>query len=302
MSENDSVSYEERKCPGWDADPRLAFREILELFDKTIEEILSLRSGPEEVKLGHVVVHRLADRDARNALVLKLTPLVSNLRAGQLLIDHGFTYEWALVRRLLYETIEDVMFLLAEIWADSESDLHGRFLAAFYAEDFDEQGRLNEKWIKPPSRPEIRSFLEAKEKERVEGRPDDGDSVVTPLKALYRFGSGHMHGRAASIMRLYDGKSRSFKMNGMDDKDYLDGELRSLWSVLHAATLCFGATRGQIWGPKYMEDVLRVAEEFSRISGLDVKARSYASEPPAAQQGVTTGRGSDSSSFEPEGE
>lgn len=265
------MSYEKRKFIGRDGEPERAFQEILEHFDKTIEEILSLRSGPEEVKLGDVVVRRFAERDSRNALVLKLTVLVSNLRASRLLINRGFTYEWALVRRLLYETIEDVMFLLAEIWADSGSDLHERYLAAFYTEDLDERGRLNEKWAKPPSRPEIRSFLGAKEKERVEGRADDGGSVVTPLKALYRVGSGHMHGRAASIMRLYDGKARCFKTNGMDDKDYLKGELRSLWSVLYAATLCFGAARGQIWGPEYMDDVFRVAEEFAELAGLELK-------------------------------
>ena len=264
------MSHERRERPVRDEEPELAFQEILEHFDKTIGEILSLRSGPEEVKLGDIVVYRLAERDSWNALVLKLTVLVSNLRAGRLLIDHGFAYEWALVRRLLYETIEDVMFLLAESWSDSGSDLHERYLAAFYAEDFDERGRLNERWIKPPSRADIRSFLEAKEKEMVKGRADDGGSVITPLKALYRVGSGHMHGRAASVMRLYDGKARCFKTNGMDDQEYLEGELQSLWSVLYAATLCFGAARGQIWGPEYMEDVFRVAEEFSEIAGLNI--------------------------------
>ena len=77
MGENDSVSYEKRKILGWDGEPDLAFQDILEHFDKTVEELLSLRSGPKEVKLGHVVVHKFAKRDSRNARVLKLTMLVS---------------------------------------------------------------------------------------------------------------------------------------------------------------------------------------------------------------------------------
>ena len=125
-------------------------------------------------------------------------------RAGRLLIDHGLTYEWAMVRRSLYETIEDVMFLLAEARADSESDLHERYLAALHAEDLDERGRMNEKGVRAPSRQEIRSFLEAVEEESVEGRAQDAGSLGMPLKALYRFGSGHRYGRAVSIMRLYD--------------------------------------------------------------------------------------------------
>ena len=55
----------------------MAFQDILEHFDKTVEELLSLRSGPEEVKLGHVVVHKFTERDSRNARVLKLTMLIS---------------------------------------------------------------------------------------------------------------------------------------------------------------------------------------------------------------------------------
>ena len=58
-------------------EPDLAFQDILEHFDKTVEELLSLRSGPEEVKVGQVVVHKFAERDSRNARVLKLTMLVS---------------------------------------------------------------------------------------------------------------------------------------------------------------------------------------------------------------------------------
>ena len=71
-------------------------------------------------------------------------------------------------------------------------------------------------------------------------------------------------------MRLYDSSSGSFSTKGMDDKDYLEGELRSLWLILYVSILCFGATRGQIWGPTYQDDVLRVAEEFTEIARLGV--------------------------------
>ena len=93
MKEGESLSYEERKFLEWNGEPELAFQEILEHLDKTIEELLSLRAGPEKVELGEVVVHRFSEKDAQRAVVLKLAMLVSNLRAGRLLIDHGFTYE-----------------------------------------------------------------------------------------------------------------------------------------------------------------------------------------------------------------
>ena len=94
------------------------------------------------------------------------------------------------------------MFLLAEHRQDSTNDLHERYLAAFYAEDLDGDGRLNEKGVRAPSRQEMRSFLETVEEEINGGRSQDGSGLGMPMKAMYRFGSGHLHGRAASIMRL----------------------------------------------------------------------------------------------------
>ena len=264
------MSYEKRWFLGWNGKPEAAFQEILEHFDKTIEELLSMRFGPEEVELGSVVVHRFRERDAPNAIVLKLALLVSNLRAGRLLIDHGFAYEWAMVRRLLYETIQDVMFLLAEDWTDGKGNLHRRFLSAFYAEDLDEEGRLNEKGVGAPSRQEIRSFLETVEEETVGGRAQDGRGLGMAMKALHRFGSGHVHGRAASIMRLYDDEAGALHTNGMDDREYLDGELRSLWVICFLTILCFAATRARTWGREYLDDAMKVAEKFSEIAGLDV--------------------------------
>ena len=78
--------------------------------------------------------------------------LVSNLRAGRLLIDHGFTYEWVMIRRLLYETIEDVMFLLAEDLAESTKVCTKDTWRRSMPRDLDEDGRLNEKGVNAPSR------------------------------------------------------------------------------------------------------------------------------------------------------
>lgn len=264
------MSYEERKFLEWNGKPELAFQEILEHMDKTIEELLSLRAGPEKAKLGKVVVYRFSEKDAEHAVVLKLAMLVSNLRAGRLLIDHGFTYEWAMIRRLLYETIEDVMFLLAEDRADSTKDLHERYLRAFYAEDLDEDGHLNEKPLRAPSRQEMRAFLKIVEEEIHGGRSQDGSGLGMPMKAIYKFGSGHMHGRTVSIMRLYDTGAGAFRTNGMEDTEYLAGDLRSLWAVLFNGILCFAAIRARLWGADYWNDAYEMAEGFSEIAGLGV--------------------------------
>ena len=262
------MSYEKRKYLGSNDIVESMFRNILENMDKSIDDLMAIRKAPEEVKLGSILVHRFRQKNAEHVAVLKLSVLVSNLRAGRLLIDHGFVYEWMMVWRLLYETIEDVIFLVAEGRVESESNLHERFLAAFYAEDFDERARLTEKGVGAPTRREIRDFVEAFEREIHGGRLPDGQGLGTLTKGLYRVGSGFMHGRAASIMCLYDPKSTRMLTNGMDNDEYLKQQLESFWLVFLSAISCFAAVMGRVWGEKHRDKVFEIAREFGDIAGL----------------------------------
>ena len=56
----------------------------------------------------------------------------------------------------------------------------------------------------------------------------------------------------------------------MEDKEYLAGELRSLWVVLFSAILCFAGIRAQIGGAEYWNETWEVAKEFAEIAGLGV--------------------------------
>ena len=82
-------------------------------------------------------------------MVMKLAQLTSNLRAGRLLIDHGFVYEFGVMCRLLQETIEDIFFFVYEHRAGKENSMHGRFRETFYMEDLDKEGNWQQpsKWV-----------------------------------------------------------------------------------------------------------------------------------------------------------
>ncbi len=266
------MSSERRWFHELDGDPETAFLDILRQCDRMIDDLLSLRSAPEETKLGDIVVHRFPERDLRNAVLLKLTMLASNFRAGKLLIDHGFMYEWNMVFRAIEETVEDVLFLLGKGLAKDRGDLHGRYLEAFHAEDIDERGRPIEKGVHAPRRAEIRSFLDAAEKETL-GEDDSAHSLAGTMKFLHRLGSGHVHGRAASIMKLYCTGSRSFRTDGLDGSDRRRNELDRLWQMFFVAVVCFGTAGGQVWGYRYSQDVIGVARKFAQIAGVNRKER-----------------------------
>lgn len=262
------MSYEERKFLDWNKATELTFQQALAHMDKTMDDLLKLVADPQEKSRGKVIVYRFDGKDSEHALLLKLVQLISNLRAGRLLIDHGFTYEWAVTRRLLYETVEDVMFLLAEEGSESPSMLHEKFLSAFYAEDLDDQGRLPKKGVAPVPRPKIEEFIDRLEKKTDATKMRSGNSLNDVMRGIYLFGSGYVHGRASSIMRLYDEKKNEFRTNGVDDEEHLQNELKSYWQIVFVSILCFAAVRGQWWGEKYRDDALQFAEHFLDVSGL----------------------------------
>ena len=110
------------------------------------------------------------------------------------------------------------MFLLGEGLAKDRGDLHRRYLEAIHAEDVDERGQPYEKGVRAPSRAETRSFPDAVEKETL-GEEDDSQSLAGTMTFLHRLGSGHVHGRAASVMTLYCTGSRSFRTDGLEPDD-----------------------------------------------------------------------------------
>ena len=243
-----------------------AFEEILALIDRTVEELLERRDFPEEIRRGRATIHRFTEKDSRTAILLKLALVASNLRAGRLLIDHGFLYEWTMVRRLLCETIEDVMLLIGGALAEPGCNLHERFLAAFYSEEVDDHGNMNEEHVWAPKRREIRSFLDYAEKRLTGENVRQGEDFESATGAMYRLDSGHIHGKASSIMRLYDGKERKFCTDGAIGEEFAALELQTLWLTTCAVLRCIASARDQAFGWPSGSDALRMAGEFARIA------------------------------------
>ena len=222
----------------------LVFQQALDHMDRTIDDLFRLLPDPIIETIGDGIRDfRFTKKDSQSAIVLKLVQFTSNLRAGRLLIDHGFAYEWSVLKRLLNETVEDIGFLLAENQDDNQGDLHERFLDAFYEGDLDNKGDLKSESVNNVKRSEIRKFLiEYYEDVDVEVL---GEGIPPPeevMRGLYRLGSGYIHGRAVHIMSLYDEGRNRFHTNGWNNEEHLASEredffLMALWAILRSIGL-----------------------------------------------------------------
>jgi len=59
-----------------------------------------------------------------------------------LLLSHGFVQEQAVLQRTIDETNEDIDFLVYAVTNDTVTELHERFLEAFWEEEIDESGTM----------------------------------------------------------------------------------------------------------------------------------------------------------------
>ena len=205
------MSYERHEFFNENEELELVFRQALDHMDRTIDDLCPLLSELRIERMGDVNIVQFSKEDSQHAIVLKLVQLTSNLRAGWLLINHGFIYEWSVMQRLLDETIENILFLFYKNQADNQSTLHDRFLQEFYTEDLDDKGDLQVGRIDLVPRGEIRKFVSGNHKD-INRKGREGMLFLNQefLQGLYRYGSGYIHGRATAIMTLYELKKNDF--------------------------------------------------------------------------------------------
>ena len=268
------MSYKRRTSFHWNEELELAFEEALVHMDATIDNLLPRLSKAEikeitkSEKTGSIKAVRFSKEDSLHVVVMKLAQLTSNLRAGRLLIDHGFVYEFGVICRLLQEAVEDILFFVYERQAGNESNLHERFRKTFYMEDLDKEGN----WQQPSNRVgryDIREFVNRYLREDTNRVPEPGaDSLDEITKGLYGFGSGYVHGRASKVMRLYDLEKTQFHTNGLYDEQYLAIELKRFWAIVCKAIACCGSIEAQ-WGApeEYLSNTRLLAESLKKITG-----------------------------------
>ena len=211
---------------------------------------------------------RFSEKDFLHVVVMKLVQLTSNLRAGRRLIDHGFVYEWGVMKRLLLETVDHILFLL---YVERDSSKLKKYLCNFYTEDTDEEGN----WQRPDqfvSQGEVRKEVLKKLKEDINGL--EAGPLGINMKGIYDLGSGYIHGRVSAIMSLYDlGKNR-FRTNGWDNKELLALNLKDFYTVAFSASIgSCGIREKLLMDQEHMPVAMAFGKIIAEITGLqnDIK-------------------------------
>ena len=245
------------------------FREALAHIECSARMAVDRLPDLQEESRGGLPTHRFLERGVDEVFALKLVQLVGNVKAGEVLIERGCFHEWDMVKRLVYETLEDVEFVALGKLEGGWTELHSRYMECFFAEDFDEEeGDVLQGGVRPVQRREITKYIESASSVGTEG------AVSQVVRNIHRLHSASVHGRAAGITRgFYDAGKRAFWTGGPRNEVSMMVERFALRLAMCHITNCVGRwVVERWWGRDYASRTLEIRERLQSAVEEDGRA------------------------------
>lgn len=227
------------------------FELMLDLMDRTFRDFEdAMPSKPVFVKMAFGTAFRFREKDIYQAIIQKLARAQSAVRAAYVLLNNGFVQEQAILHRVIDETNEDIHFLVYAVTNGTVTDLHKRFLEAFWEEEIDESGTMidsKQKRLMIP-REKIRAYLA-----NIEGAALDPCRGVKLSRTLSKAYSGFVHGASPHIMEMYGGNSPHFHTNGMLETPRMEEYTDDLWNYMYRTFLSHIVVAKALGSEKHVE-------------------------------------------------
>ena len=194
---------------------------------------------PRMKTLTEGMVVEYENKGISEALVLKAARLLSLLRASLMLANRGFVQELGILQRAIFETQEDILFLVFGITLGQEQ-LHDRFLRAFWRKPINELGEPKGHASEVP-RKKITAYVI---RQTSKGRNYVESEGIRIGRFLYGFDSGYVHGSSEQIMDLYyPGKNITgvclFQTDGLEGTGRAEDYKRHFWNYIYRSFLAF---------------------------------------------------------------
>ena len=239
---------------------------MLELMDRTFQDFeRSMPNKPDFVQLSFGPAYRFKEKDIYQAMIQKLARTLSSVRAAQLLLRNGFLQEQAILQRTIDETNDDIMFLVYAVTNDSITDLHERFLAAFWEEEIDESGTMIDSEQKRPMIPrkKIHGYLA-----KIKGLDLDPSTHQEVIRTISKAYSGFVHGASPHIMDLYGGDPPHFHTSGMIGTPRMEEHADDLWNYVYRSFISHIAVGKAIGAKNHVEILTKRLHEIERSVGM----------------------------------
>lgn len=240
--------------------------EMLELMDRTFRDFESgIPSKPQLVKLSFGFRYRFIEKDIHQAMFLKLARVQSLVRAALVLLANGFVQEQGILQRTIDETNEDIMFLVYAVTNDRVTELHEKYLEAFWQEEIDESGTMMESRQDRPMIPrkKIQAYLA-----KIEGVAINPTRRQDAAKTIYKAYSGFVHGASPHLMDMYGGKPPYFHTNGLLGTPLIHEHAEDIWNYAYRSFISHIAVAKAFGAATHVTILNRHLDRFERNAGM----------------------------------
>jgi hypothetical protein len=165
---------------------------------------------PKLVPFGNSFVFRHVEKTLEQAIVQKLSRVISTTQGIKALMHCGLYQEVGVLFRVLDELAEDTFFLCLPLLGEPRTANHEKYLTYFYMEDHKDPENLTAEFKKRPTVP--RSTIHAAIASAMPINQHDGIHVHQVIGTLY---SGFIHASSPHIMDSYGGAPPHFHLSGM---------------------------------------------------------------------------------------
>jgi hypothetical protein len=203
-------------------------KDTLQNMEQTLRMLEARVSKPQSKELQSGLAFRYKEQNIHQAIIQKLALVVSGLNAALVLLEAGYMQELGALKRMLDEFNEDIEFLSLGIIYNDITELHKRYLEAFYLEEFGQEKQ--ERPMIP--RKKIRAFAA----KFMAGEPNQY-SAIKAGKNVSKAYSGFVHGASPHIMDLYGGNPPRFHVRGMKGTPRIAEHEEDLWNYVYRGIL-----------------------------------------------------------------
>ena len=225
---------------------------------------------PKIVRIDGRPAMRYTERSIEQALVQKLARYISSLEASYLLLERGFLQEQGVLQRTLDEIGEDIMFLAVAITNDAPIDLHQRYLASFWAEEFEDSAdpvaSLNDRDMVP--RKKIRAYVT-----RVLEPTPDPSRHLAVSKTISKVYSGFVHAASPHLMEMCCGNPPRFRLRGMLGTPRMEEHEFDIWNYFYRGLVNATVVGKALGDASVVKALMEYSFKFQQQAGRDFGAK-----------------------------
>lgn len=209
---------------------------------------------------------RYLEKTPKQAIVVKLARLLSALHAAKVLLDAGLVLDVGAIKRVIDETVEDVIFVARVLVEKTLPSQHERFLKEFWQEEFDDSANDELRNLKRDRVPrkKIRAF-----NARLPGSnldPETRQKVDSVISKTY---SGYIHGAAAHTMEIYGGRDPKFHVSGMKNTSPWNAQSNDMPNYFYRTVCAFGIVAGSFGDQELLDEILKFREKLEQAFGMN---------------------------------